>query len=547
MFPAKLTRRGFLRVSAVQTASAFVAAQGAGQSPPAPGSLTLNDDGYVFLHMNDDLDRDDLRRYLQSYCRPGVDTVAYCVGDMSWPTLHPTRVGVHYDVLREGADASRTRMLGNLDNFESERGGYFGAVFEILREYDKRVLASFRMNDAHFTSTDNPNVSEFWKQHTRLALGPDYGYYGGCLNYEHEAVRAHFFDRVMESVELYPEVDGVELDAMRSPYFFPPGRGAECASLFTDLVRKIREALASQANRLSRKNYVLAVNAPLTPALAMECGLDCAAWDAEGLLDRVSVGAYQASMDAPIEQWKEKLAHGTPVFAYINCSAQTGQYLGLEEYRAAAANAHARGADGIYLFNYPCLFELAMQVPGPVDDVSMSLPDMRGHRQPDLSQVGRALDEIGRADALRGKNKRYLFYFNNDSRYRHYAPTLDGLDRNTEDGVLSAQFYCYEEYGQASKITLRFKIENVARSERFGVRLNGERLEPTVFFAASGRDSRTHTVTLGPYLQLECALYPELLSKGENVLEITPTRLHPRLSTTITLAEIELIVHYNGD
>ena len=53
---------------------------------------------------------------------------------------------------------------------------------------------------------------------------------------------------------------------------------------------------------------------------------------------------------------------GTPVFAYVGCSPQTGQYLGLEEYRAAAANAHARGADGIYLFNYPCLFEPAAKI-----------------------------------------------------------------------------------------------------------------------------------------------------------------------------------------
>ena len=81
----------------------------------------------------------------------------------------------------------------------------------------KKVLASFRMNDAHFTSPQNPNVSAFWKQHVKLALGPAYGYYGGCLDYASDVVRGHFFDRVIEFADLYPEIDGIELDAMRSP------------------------------------------------------------------------------------------------------------------------------------------------------------------------------------------------------------------------------------------------------------------------------------------------------------------------------------------
>ena len=147
--------------------------------------------------------------------------------------------------------------------------------------------------------------------------------------------------------------DLIELDAMRSPFFFPPGQGPEHAPRFTELVRGIKAALATQARRLQRPDYRLSINVPLTPELALECGLDVAAWDAEGLFDWVSVGTYQATMNHPLERWKKLLGHGTPVYAYIGCSPQTVQYLGLEEYRAAAANAYASGADGIYLFNNP--------------------------------------------------------------------------------------------------------------------------------------------------------------------------------------------------
>jgi len=529
--------------------SPSVAADDRDQRPPSPGKLILNDDGHVFLNLSDDLHKADLRRYLQSYCRAGVDAVAYCVGDMSWATFYPTRMGVHYSVLGAGGDLKRMRIHKNVDNFASEPGGYFGAAFGILRELGKKVLASFRMNDAHFTSVDNPNVSEFWKQHAKRALGRVYGYYGGCLNYEFDVVRQHFFDRVVEFAELYPEIDGIELDAMRSPFFFPPGKGKEFAPLFTELVREIRTTLAAQAKRLKRPEYLLTINVPLTPELALESGLDVAAWDAERIFDSVSVGPYQAHMNHPMERWKKLLKHGTPVLAYLGCSPQTGQYLGLEEYRAAAANAYGSGADGIYVFNYPCLFELAFQKPIAVEDVKMVLPDMRAFRHADFTNVAQAFDEIGRAESLRGKDKRFLFYFSNDTRYRHYDPDLASLKRPADKGQLKAAFRCYEDYDRARTITLRFKIENVARTEQFQASLNGQPIDASqqqVRYAANGRDTRVHTVKLGPYLEYEITLQPPQLTKGENHLKVTPTKLQSDLATKINLLEIELLVGYTG-
>lgn len=553
----QLTRRTFLRsgvgagvlatFGSADTSPAGAAGDERDQRRPSPGTLVLNDDGHVFLNLSDDLHKADLRRYLQSYCRPGVDAVAYCVGDMSWPTLYPTRVGVHYSVLAAGGEVKRVRSRKNVDNFASEPGGYFGAVFGILRELGKKVLASFRMNDAHFTSVDNPNVSEFWKQHAERALGRVYGYYGGCLNYEFDVVRQHFFDRVVEFVELYPEIDGIELDAMRSPYFFPPDKGKELAPLFTDLVRRIKAALAAQAKRLKRPEYFLTINVPLTPELSLESGLDVAAWDAERLFHSVSVGPYQAHMNHPIERWQQLLKHDTPVLAYVGCSPQTGQYLGLEEYRAAAANAYGSGADGIYLFNYPCLFELAYQKPMAFENVKMVLPDLRSFRHADFTQVTQALDEMGDAQSLRGKDKRFLFYFSNDARYRHYDPDLSSLNRPANMGQLKAVFRYYEDHDRARAITLRFKIENVARTEHFQTSLNGQPIAPShqqIRYAANGRDTRIHTVKLGPYLEYEITLRPAQLKKGENHLEITPTKLLPELTTKINLLEIELLVHY---
>jgi hypothetical protein len=547
MVSSSFSRRQFLEASAVCAAGSSGGVAGAGQSAPVPGKLVLNDDGHVFLFLSDDLGKADLRRYLQSYCRKGVGTVAYCVGDMSWPTLYPTRVGVHYSALRPGDDFRRSRLYKNAGNLDSEPGGYFGATFRILRELGKTVLASFRMNDAHLTSIENAYASGFWKQHSKLALGPVYGYYGGCLNYAHDVVRTHFYDRVVEFAELYPEIDGVELDAMRSPFFFPPGEGAKRAPLFTDLVRRIKAALAIQARRLKRRDYRLSINAPITPELALECGLDAAAWDAEQLVDYLSAGPYQACMNLPIERWKALLRRGTPVFAYINCSPQSGQYLGLEEYRAAAANAYGSGADGIYLFNYPCLFELALQIPASAQHVRMSLPDMRRYGQPDFTKVGMALDEIGQPQSLVGKSKRFLFHFNSDARYRHYSPVLPGLDRQSGRSSIKAGFRCYEDYQGARALTLRFKIENVTRGEQFSIRLNGGDVDPArlrVSYTANGRDTRIHTVALGPYLDYELSLRPDQLKRGDNMLEVTPVRLATDLLQKVNVVELEFLVDY---
>jgi hypothetical protein len=553
-----MSRRRFLRTAVAAGAAAGVVAGQAApvvEAGPAAGdkgspfgsNLVLNDDGHVFLHINDDLQTEDLRRYLQSYCREGVGAVAYCVGDMTWPTLYPTQVGVHYSKLRGGTDPKRLRSRRNAERFDSEPGGYFGTVFGIIHDLGKKVLASFRMNDAHFTSLDNPNVSEFWKQHVKLSLGKVYGYYGGSLNYASEVVRSHFKARVLEFVALYPEIDGVELDAMRSPFFFPPNEGKQHAPLFTAMVRDIKAALGDEAKRRSRPEYLLTTNVPLTPELALECGLDVAAWDADGLFDCISVGTYQAYMNHPVERWKRILKRGTPVYAYLNCSHQTGQYLGREEYRAAAANALGSGADGVYLFNYPCLYELASQVPCRLDDAGIELPDLRSSGQPDLTKVGQVLEELGSPDSLWHKDKRFLFNWTNDTRYRHYAPELASIDRDQETGSLKAVFRCYEDYDRASEITFGFKIENVARSETFDITLNRHPLEPpdqAVSYAANGRDTRIHTVKLGPYLRYDVALKPSQLKRGENALEIKPSRLIADLVGKINLVEIELSVRY---
>ena len=187
-------------------------------------------------------------------------------------------------------------------------------------------------------------------------------------------------------------------------------------------------------------------------------------------------------------------------------------------------------------------------MPGGVDKADFALADMRAYGHPDFTKVGPALDELGRAESLVGKDKRFLFYFSNETGYRHFDPDRVGVDRQAAERTLKATFPCYEDYARARAITLRFKVENVMRSERFASEpqrpafrarhVSGCVTPPTVATRGStpSRSSRTWS-TKSP-----CGR-PSIL-RGENVLEVTPERLIADLPGKINLVEVELSVSY---
>ena len=515
----------------------------------AKGGVVINDDGYIVIGLYDNITEQNLRNYLKSYCTEGVSSIAYCVGDMTWPAFYPTKIGDRHNDKDTTGSLREYRYTKNLSNFDAEKGGYFGAVFRIIQSLGKKAIASFRMNDAHL---DWP--TSLWKKHPEWRLGRDSGYgrLSQTFNYAIPEVRAHFKAMVKEFIEFYPEIDGVELDAMRNPFFFQPDEGAKNAHLMTELMRDIRKMLDDQAKRLNRRRYLLTVNVPVTPEVALECGLDVVAWDAEKLFDYICTGPQRSYMDHPIEKWKKVLKNGTPVYPYTNCTPATGQYLGLEEYRAFAANAYACGADGIYLFNYPCLFELATQAAYPAGKApTFELPDLTSMRQLDLTKVRKALDEMADPKLLENKNKRFLFSSVSDIREdvlsnRHFMLDIASVDRSSSE-MLKAVFRCFENYSLAKKIVLKFKVENVLGTERFEVAFNGETISrdsQQIMYVSNGRDRRVHTAKLSPYFIHTLSLRPEQMRKGKNVLEVKPVKLEPELKGKIYLLEIELVIEY---
>jgi hypothetical protein len=504
--------------------------------------VILNDDGSNFLYAWDDLGVADLRTYLARLADTHVDMVAWCVAFGGYVCYYESEVAEAVGSGFGFSDrVSQRRWAHNRERLRREAGDYVGAVFAVLREMGIPALASFRMNDAHMSSDPTgPVAGRFWMNHPQWRLGEPYGYYGSCLDYAVPAVRAYLRRLVQEVVAKFPDIAGIELDGLRSPFFFKPDKGREQAPLMTELVRQIRNDLAAASGR---ERYLLHVNVPRTPDLALECGMDVAAWDAEGLVDSIAPGCYNTDFQPPTEQWRALLGDRVTVYPYLNCSPATAQYHSLEQYRAAADNAYASGADGIYLFNFPCLDELSSLLPRPLDAAPFPPPPFHAQGwHPDLERARQALAELGDPQAVAAGDRHYLFYWAT-APYRHYTPHPPRLDRLAPEPA-ELTFRCHH-VADAARIELKVKTVGVTIRDAFAFELNGQPIDASRtrrLHAPGGRDARVHGVRLGPYSQFVFELRPDDLTAGENRLRVALAEREPDLFGPIELAELELLV-----
>lgn len=509
--------------------------------------IIFNDDGSNFLYSWDELGAEDLRKYLMRLEGTHVDMVAYCVAFGGYVCYYESDVAEPIGSGFGYCDrVKQKRWASNRQRLRDEVGDYIGFVFEVLREMGIPALASLRMNDAHMSSDPvGPVAGRFWMNHPEWRLGDSYGYYGSCLDYSVPAVRGYLRRLVQEVVAKFPDIAGVELDAMRSPFFFRPDEGREKTPLMTELIQQVREDLDEAAGARGCERYLLRLNVPRSPELALESGLDVAAWDAAGLIDGISPGCYNTDFHPVAEQWKSLLSDRVLVHPYVNCGPATAQYHSLEQFRGAAANAYGSGADGIYLFNFPCLDELSRLLPRPIDEPPIPPPPFLAQGwHPDISLVKRALSELGDRDAVARGDKEYVFYMAPGS-YRHYTSPPPAIDRLAPKPV-EMPFRCYQ-FRSAGEIVLKVKTVGVTIRDAFELELNGipipaQRIER--LHAPGGRDARVHGVPLEPYSQYVVQLSHEVLKEGDNCLRVELVEREPDLFGTIVLAELEVLVRH---
>jgi hypothetical protein len=201
-----------------------------------------------------------------------------------------------------------------------------------------------------------PSPQEMWaKVQTQpgdLRAGPNREANGEKLLYDYSKaeVRSHYLAILREACRRY-DFDGVELDWLRYPKFF---RDSEVnAAVLTEFVREAREILDETAKRHGHP-LRLVTRVPDSPARAKELGLDVETWLKAGWIDAVIAGNGFTFTCNELDGWVALAhRHRVPVYGVIERMPRGFARFGTPKtLRAAAATLWARGADGLYTFNF---------------------------------------------------------------------------------------------------------------------------------------------------------------------------------------------------
>ena len=251
------------------------------------------------------------------------------------------------------SDSIFARIGGNLAHLVKLGYDPTGVVVNRARLRGLETFLTFRMNELHDVDVPgSPLLSEFWKKHPEYRVGGYEGWGAMALNYAKPEVRDYYFALLEEVCTRY-DIDGLELDFMRFPYYFPSTvKMKEYAGMMTKFIRRVRTMTDARGKERGRP-LLLTARVPSTLKGCEYVGLDPAAWTRERLIDFLTVSPFLSTeVDIPVKEFKTACP-GIPVYASIEYTL-ADRPMTREITRAAAATLFAAGADGIYSFNHFC-------------------------------------------------------------------------------------------------------------------------------------------------------------------------------------------------
>ena len=291
------------------------------------------------------------RGIMRFFAGTQVDTIFWCVGTDIFNCNLKTgeRIG---DRLPKNLDGVEVSPLLRHDILQARALWAAGTddlalVTAGAHRDGRRIYASFRMNDAHFVHWKaffNEECDLHWSRFNREH--PEWTVDGGksVLDFAHPEVRAYRLRQIREVCSRY-DIDGIELDFFRHPrYFKEPA--AEKAPIFTRYLRQIRSTVDQCARKRGRPIRIAA----RTPHNLREClsiGMDLQAWLEDRSLDLLVLGDGNLTNDLPIED-AVALAHANRIAVYPSLN----WYKPDPVTWGWAANARAKGVDGLYFFNW---------------------------------------------------------------------------------------------------------------------------------------------------------------------------------------------------
>ena len=273
-------------------------------------------------------------------------------------------------------------------------GDLIGVFIDECHKHGNAALVSFRANDGHILDMafDGKNVrawqagyiSRFYVEHPeyRRTPLPKAHWNDRVHNWAIPGARDHKLALLLEIIETYPALDGVEVDFQRAPHFFPLAMPMkERVAIMTGFLKKIRAALDATAGAGSRHRY-LGVRVPLWQRNAdnadywhdgswVSIGFEPVAWAAAGVdyfnfsphfpmnqdmralaLARKKVPGIRIYAELTHTPWMWRIGEPPPGVPMGVHTPSAWRRSTKEMLQTTARSAYARGADGVSFFNF---------------------------------------------------------------------------------------------------------------------------------------------------------------------------------------------------
>ena len=383
-----------------------------------------------------------------------VDALSYCLFTAFWSDLPNSKVTDLFPWRPPGVDEAGIDPLK--------------VLMDRCRRHNMKFIADIRMNDRHGVP---PNG--IMKEH------PEWALFNGAWDYQFDGVRQAMLDFTKEVLDTY-DVDGIEYDYMRWCHMFKRGEGAANTDILTEFMRKSRKLLDDTAKRRGCERLLFGVR---IPQLIGECeylGYDLPTWIKECLVDYVVPSDFfHTDTNMKTEDFV-KLTEGTDCKVYPaihNAMSQDApgehwKVMTAANFRAAAQNFYAFGADGISPYNYQRAWgrRFAAEVRAASYACYM-WPGALGY-----------VRELRYPDQIAENDRHYMFY----SLHKNFMtvggyPNDENIYLDRGKGVLegSRRFRMAEDFTDPRlRATMQFKVLGLTdRGGRSNIRSAGDRLE----------------------------------------------------------------------
>ncbi len=501
--------------------------------------IIYNDDTCSLRYVDEPHTVDALDISLRHFIGTQVGAICWSLGAGDIAYAWPSKVlDNYYDRLAEGTSALLFDHEKGFDSPITKRSpgedprnlmltlhrqgiDYLPPLITKTRQAGLKFYGSFRMNDCHVKSDPSGILSSrFWREHQDYRLWEiteSRSYYNAALDYSYAEVRQHRLDAIRECLAWY-DMDGVELDFSRNPYTFQPSEAWEKRGLLTEFFREIR-AIADEAGARRGKKVEVLIRAPFHPDKLRRAGMDVDAWLNERLIDKLILCNRWNDYNQSIEPWLS-LCRDKGVAFYPSLEMEpihnaahnhtTNQSVGeiVKRHRALAQNFLAQGAEGVYLFNYPCLLFQVRRTPE------------------EIRALTHVFFDLGKQETLLGKPMQYAFWQNlpvelESRRPAKYHQTIPFTVFNA--GLASGSAQASISFHQATEANPHANAPEIAEATLpagwVSYWLNGKEIpEARITREPQPAGRIASGFDLAPHEKITLTLLPSELKQGENFL-----------------------------